>query len=163
MESATNKYFMIAPNLVPDAVLGINFLHKNNVEMNFAEERFGTRGNGSNYQRKFFYDSLPKGKVGVGLVARLEVESNLIGSLTTRRKDGKNNTVGAETTETLISMRKESQRALLKYCDKIKLNGLGADVRDGDTFISDDVRRSDEAVLHKSDGNADVRDGDTFI
>jgi hypothetical protein len=56
--------FMIAPNLVPDAILRINFLKQNDVVMNLTEGRFGTRRDGFNCEHKFFYDSLPKNKVG---------------------------------------------------------------------------------------------------
>jgi hypothetical protein len=63
------QVFVTAPNLVPDAVLGIHFLHEKNVEINFAEERFRTRKNGSNYEHRSSYSSLPKSEMGVGLVA----------------------------------------------------------------------------------------------
>ena len=40
--------FMIAPNVVPDAILRINFLKENNVVMNLNEGRFRTRRDGFN-------------------------------------------------------------------------------------------------------------------
>jgi len=56
------KVYMIAPNLVPDAILGINFLKENNVVINLTEGRFKTRRDGSDCEHKFFYGSLPKNK-----------------------------------------------------------------------------------------------------
>ena len=55
---------MIGPNLVPDAILRINFLKKTNVVMNLTEGRFRTRRDGFNFEQKFCYDSLPKNNVG---------------------------------------------------------------------------------------------------
>jgi hypothetical protein len=37
-------------------------------------------------------------------------------------------------------MRKESQRALLKNGDNIKVNRVGSDAGDGESFVSDDLR-----------------------
>ena len=60
---------MTAPNLVPYAILGIDFLKENNVVINLTEGSFKTRRDGLNCERKFFYDSLPKNKVGDGLIS----------------------------------------------------------------------------------------------
>jgi hypothetical protein len=123
------QVFMIAPNLVPYAILGINFLHENNFEMNLAKGSFRTRRNGSDYERKFSCGSLPKGEMGVGLVASPGVQLNLTELLITRRDDERVNTVRAETTKNITSMCEESQRAVLRYHDKIKLKGLSTDIR----------------------------------
>jgi hypothetical protein len=93
--------------------------------------------------------------MGVGLAARPGVQLNLIELLTMRREDERVNTVRAETPKNFTSMCEESQRALLQYHDKIKLKGLGTNFRDGDTFISDDERRSGDATLYKSDADDD--------
>jgi hypothetical protein len=57
------QVFMIALNLVPDAILGINFLKENNIVINLTEGRFKTRTDGSDCEHKFFCGSLPKNKV----------------------------------------------------------------------------------------------------
>jgi hypothetical protein len=61
------QVFIIAPVLLPDAVLGINFLKENYVVIDLSEGRFKTRRDSSDCELKFFYVSLPKNKVGVGL------------------------------------------------------------------------------------------------
>jgi hypothetical protein len=63
------QVFMIAPNLVPDAILGIHFLKENNVVINLTEGSFKTRRGGSDCEHKFFYGSLPKNKAEVDLVS----------------------------------------------------------------------------------------------
>jgi hypothetical protein len=64
---------MIAPNLVPDAILGINFLKENNVVINLTEGSLKTRRDGSDGECKFLYGSLPKNKVEVGLIPKLKI------------------------------------------------------------------------------------------
>jgi hypothetical protein len=46
------QVFMIVPNVVPDAVLGISFPKENNVVINLTEGRFKTPRNGSDCERK---------------------------------------------------------------------------------------------------------------
>jgi len=90
--------FVVAPNVVPDAILKINFLKETNVVMNLTEGRFRTRMDGFNCEHKFFYDSLPKSKVGVQL--------KFSESQTTIRQNGKDYTVTAQTTHALMSVPK---------------------------------------------------------
>ena len=87
------QVFMIAPNLVPDAILGINFMKENNVVLNLTEGRFKTRKDGSDCEHKFFFGSLPKNKEGVGLILNPKFELNF--SELQRQSDGKENIVGA--------------------------------------------------------------------
>ena len=54
------QVFIIALNVVPNAIFGIKFLKVNNVVINLTEGRFKTRRGGSDCEHKFFYDSLPK-------------------------------------------------------------------------------------------------------
>jgi len=84
------KVFVIAPNLVPDAILGINFLKENNVVINLTGGCFKTRRGGFDCEHKFFYDSLPKNKVGVGLISNPKFQLNF--SELRRQSDGKDNT-----------------------------------------------------------------------
>jgi len=90
---------MIAPNQVPDAILGTNFLNENNAVISLTEGRFKTRRDSSDCEHKLFYDSLPKNKVGVGFTSKPNIQLNF--SKLQRQSDGKNNTVGAQTTLTL--------------------------------------------------------------
>ena len=62
------QVFMIAPNVVPDAILGVSFLKENNVVINIIEGRFKTRRGGSDCEHKYFCDPSPKNRVGVGLI-----------------------------------------------------------------------------------------------
>ena len=57
------QVFMIAPNLVPDVILGINFLQESKVMINLAERRFETRRYNYNCGHNF-YGSLAKDKIG---------------------------------------------------------------------------------------------------
>ena len=59
MKSAMSKY-LISPNLVRDAILGINFLKENNVVINLTEGHFMARRDFSDCENKFVYDLLPK-------------------------------------------------------------------------------------------------------
>jgi len=99
---------MIAPILVPDAILGINFLKENNVLINLTEGRFRTRRGGSNCEHKFFYDSLPKNKVGAGLISNPKFQLNF--SESQRQPEGMYYIVGAQTTHALMPMRKQNQK-----------------------------------------------------
>ena len=96
------QVFTIAPNLVPDVTLGINFLKANNVVINLTEGRFKTRSDDSDCEHKFFYDSLPKNKGGVGLISNPKFQSN--SSELQRLSDGKDNIVSAKTTHVLMPM-----------------------------------------------------------
>jgi hypothetical protein len=114
---------MIAPNLVPDAILRINFLKENNVVINLTEGRFKTRRDGSDCEHKFFYGSLPKNKVGVGLISNPKFQLNF--SELQRQSDGRENMVGAQTTHALIPTQQLSQKELLSICNKIRLDEVG--------------------------------------
>jgi hypothetical protein len=96
------QMFMIASNLVLYAILGRDFLKENNVVINLTEGSFKTRRDGLNYERKFFYDSLPKNKVGVGLISNPKFQLNFTESQ--RHPDGKDYIVGAQTTYALMPM-----------------------------------------------------------
>ena len=96
------QVFMIALNLVPDVILGINFLKENNVVISLTEGRFKTRRDGSDCEHKFFYGSLPKNIVGVGLISNPKFQLNF--SELQRQSCGKENIVGAQTTHALIPM-----------------------------------------------------------
>ena len=103
--------FMIAPNLVPDAILGINFLKENNVVINLTEGRFKTRRDGSYCEHKFFCDSLPKNKVRIGLILNPTFQLNF--SELQRQLGGKDYIVGAQTTNAIMPMQQQSQKELL--------------------------------------------------
>ena len=62
------QVYMIAPNLVPVAILGINFLKETNVVINLTEGCFKTRRDGFHCEHKFFYGSFPKYIVEAGLI-----------------------------------------------------------------------------------------------
>jgi hypothetical protein len=96
--------------------------------------------------------------VGVGLVLNPKFQLNLSESPNTTQQNGRDYIASDQTTDTLTYMRKESQKAVLKNRDKIKVYGVGSDARDGETFVSADVSRSDEAILDKSD----IRDDTHF-
>jgi hypothetical protein len=134
---------MIAPNLVPDAILGINFLKENNVVINLTEGSFETRRDGSDCERKFFYGSLPKNNVEVDLISNLNFQLNF--SELQGQSDGKEKIVGAQTTHALIPMQQQSQKALLSICDEIKVDEVGCYARNRETFVSNDVSRGDKA------------------
>jgi predicted aspartyl protease len=70
------QVFMIAPNLVPDAILGISFLKENNVVINLTEGHFKTRKEGSDNEHKFFCDSLPRDRVEVGFISKPKFQLN---------------------------------------------------------------------------------------
>jgi hypothetical protein len=46
---------MTAPNVVPDAILGINFLKENNVMINLTEGRFKKQRDGFNYEDQLIH------------------------------------------------------------------------------------------------------------
>ena len=46
------QVFMIAPNVVPVAILGVGFLQENNVVINFSDGRCKTRKDGSVCEHK---------------------------------------------------------------------------------------------------------------
>jgi hypothetical protein len=139
---------MMAPNLAPDAILGINFLQENDVVINVTEGRFTTRRDGCNCEHKFLYDSLPKNKVGVvGLISNPKFQLNL--SESQRQPDGKDYLVGAQNTHALIPLQQQNQKELLNTCDEIKVNGVGYYAGNGETFVLNDVGRRDEAVPDK--------------
>jgi hypothetical protein len=77
------QVFMTVSNLVPDAVLGINFLQENIVVINSAERRFDTRLYSSNCEHNL-YDSLPKDKMGVALIPNPEFQLSFPESQTTK-------------------------------------------------------------------------------
>ena len=141
------QMFMIAPNLVPDAILGINFLKENNVVINLTESRFKTRRDGSDCEHEFFYGSLPKNKVGVGLISNSKFQLNF--SELQRQSDGKENIVGAQTTHALIPMQQQSQKELLSICNEIKVDEVGYYAGNRETSVSNDVSCRDEAVPDK--------------
>jgi predicted aspartyl protease len=68
------QVFMIAPNLVPDAILGVNFLKENNVVIDLTEGRIKARKGGSDCEHEFFYGSLPKNKFEVGFISNSEIQ-----------------------------------------------------------------------------------------
>jgi hypothetical protein len=70
------QVFMIALNLVPDASLGIHFLKENNVVINLTEGHFKARKDGFYCENKFFYGSLPKSRVGFGLISNPKFQLN---------------------------------------------------------------------------------------
>jgi len=78
--------------------------------ISLTEGRSKTRRDGSDCERKFFYDSLPKNKVGVCFISKPKIQLNFW--KLQRQSDGKNNTVGAQTILTLIPMQQESQGAI---------------------------------------------------
>jgi hypothetical protein len=117
------QVFMIAPNLVPDAILGINFLKENNVVINLTERSFKTRRDGSDCEHKFFYGSLPKNKVEVDLISNPNFQLNF--SELQGQSDGRENIVGAQTTHALIPMQQQSRKELLIICDEIKVDEVG--------------------------------------
>jgi len=67
------QVFMVAPNVVPDAILGISFVKGNNVVINLTEGRFKTRKDGSDCECKYCYNASLKNRVGVGLIRGLEL------------------------------------------------------------------------------------------
>jgi hypothetical protein len=79
--------FIIAPNSILNAILGINFLKEDNVLINLTEGRFKTPRNGADCEHKFFYGSLPKNKVGVGLISNPKLQLNF--SELQRQSDGR--------------------------------------------------------------------------
>jgi len=143
------QMFKVAPNLVPDVILGINFLKENNVAISLTEGRFRTRRYGSNCERKFFYDSLPKNKVGVGLISSPKFQLYL--SESQRQPERKYYTCGgAQTTHALMPMQQQNQKELLNTCDEIKFDGGRLLHGNGEAYISDDVSRRHEAVPDNS-------------
>ena len=70
------QVFMIALNLVPGAILGISLLKENNVVINLIEGRFKMRRDGSDCEHKYFCDSSPKNRVGVGLISSPKFQLN---------------------------------------------------------------------------------------
>jgi hypothetical protein len=104
-----------------------------------------------NCKHELFYDSLPKDKVGVGLVSNPGFQLKLSQSPAAEQHNGRHYIASAQTADTVTYRCKERQRALLKNRDKIKVDAVGSDAKDGQTFVSDDVSRRDEAVLDKSD------------
>lgn len=53
--SAMGCQLMTAPNVVPDAILGINFLKENNVMINLTEGRFKKQRDGFNYEDQLIH------------------------------------------------------------------------------------------------------------
>jgi hypothetical protein len=47
-------------------------------------------------------------------------------------------------------MRQQGQKDLLNICDEIKMDGVGYHAGNGETFVSNDVGRREEAVPEKS-------------
>jgi hypothetical protein len=92
---------MIAPNVVPGAILGINFLQENKVVKNIAKRRFETRRYSSNCETNFC-DSLPEDKIGVAVISNPVFQLNFPESQTTKQLDGKDHRVGAQTTHALM-------------------------------------------------------------
>jgi hypothetical protein len=82
--------------------------------------------------------------VRVGQVSNPEIPSNPSESPPAIQQDGRDYIASDQTTDTLTSARKESQRALLKHGDQIEIDGVGSD---GEAFVSDDVSRRDEADI----------------
>ena len=74
---------------MPEAILEINFLRKNNVVINLAEGRFEMRRDGSNCERKFCYDPLPNDQVAVDHISTPELQPRFPESKTTKQTDGK--------------------------------------------------------------------------
>ena len=64
------QVFMIAPDVIRVVIVGINFLKENNVVISVAE------GHGSDCEHKFFYDSLPKNKAGIGFISKPKIQLN---------------------------------------------------------------------------------------
>jgi len=154
IDGVSNKQvFMIAPNLVPDTILGINFLKGNNIVINLTEGRFKMQRDGSDCEHKFFYGSLPKNKVG--LISNPKFQLNF--SELQRQSDGKGNIVGAQTTHELIHMQQQSQKELLSICDETKVDEIGYYARNHETFVSNDVSCRDEAVPEKSSMRDDTQ------
>jgi len=147
--------FMIVPNLVPDAILGINFLKENNVVINLTEGRFKTRSDGSDCQLKLFYGSLPKNKVGIGLISNPKFQLNF--SELQRQSDGKENIVGAQITHELIPMHQESQKELLSICADSKVDEVGYYAGNRENFVSNGESCRDEAVPDKSSTGYDTQ------
>jgi hypothetical protein len=149
------QVFMIAPNLVPDAILGINFLKENNIVINLTEGHFKMRRDGSDCEHKFFYGSLPRNKVGVGLTSNPKFQLNF--SELQRQLDGKENIVGTQTIHKLIPMQQQSQKELLSICDEIKVDEVGYYTGNRKTFVSKDVSCREEAVPDKSSMGYDTQ------
>jgi hypothetical protein len=147
------QVFMIAPNLVPDAILGINLLKENNVMINLSEGSFKTLRDGSDCEHKFFYGSLPKNKVEV--ISNLNFLLNF--SELQSQLDGKKNIVGTQTTHALIPMQQQSQKELLSICDEIKVDEVGRYARNRKTFVSNHVSRKEEAVPDRSSTREDIQ------
>ena len=84
----------------------MHFLKEGKVVINLTERRSKTRRDGFNCEHKFFYDSLPKNKVGDGLISTPELQLNFPELQTTKQMDARDYTVGAQTTHALIPMRK---------------------------------------------------------
>jgi len=148
------QVFMIAPNLVPDVILGINFLKENNVVFNLTEGRFRRRRDGFNCEHKFFYDSLLKNKVGVGLISNPKFQRNF--SESKRQPEVKYYILGAQSIHALMPMRQQNQKELLNICDEIKLDWIDCYTGNGEGYVSDDVSRIYEAVADKNSTRDDT-------
>lgn len=110
----------VAPNLVPDAVLGFNFLIKRTRDK-LRRRTFQNVKECFNCEHKFSYVSLPNANEGLGLVSVSEFQLNVSYS-TTIEQDGRDIIVSAQTTDALTPVRKKSQRTLLRNGDRIKID-----------------------------------------
>jgi hypothetical protein len=138
------QLFMIAPNPVPDAILGINSLKEDNVVINLTEGSFKTRRDGSDCEHKFLYGSLPKNKGEVGLISKPKFQLNF--SELQGQPHGKENIMGVQTTRALVPLQQQSQKELLSNCDEIKVDEVRCYAGNHETFVSNDVSREDKAV-----------------
>jgi hypothetical protein len=139
---------MIAPNLMPDVILGVNFLKENNVVIDLTEGRVKARKGGSDCEHGFFYGSLPKNKFEVGFISNSEIQPNI--SVLRRQLGEKGIVVGTRTIHALIPTQQSSQKELLSVSDNIKADEVGYYARDGETSVSINESWRDETVADES-------------